>query len=237
MLLRNGVTLGKTTVMIDPGHGGPVDTGAVAPTGMPEKELNLAVAEAVQVALGARGIVALLTRTADYSSPLYVRANLADTLEVDLMVSIHHNAPSPPPSNEPGIEVFFQDGSSRSQRLGGLLWEHSMDALGEFEVNWVAAEDSGVMTVINTRGDDAYGIVRHPETTTVLIELGYISNRSEAELQASPLYRDAVGTALAEAIDLYLTTVEPGFGFVDGRVFDPRPGIAKDACIDPAMGN
>jgi len=237
VLLRDGAPLGKTTVLIDPGHGGPVDTGAVAPTGLPEKQLNLKVAEAVQVALADWGIVAVLTRTADYSSPLYVRANLADTLGADLMVSIHHNAPNPPASADPGIEVFVQNCSPQSERLGGLLWEYSMDALGEFEVDWVAADDAGVMTVLNSRGDDAYGIIRHPETTTVLIELGYMSNSAEAELHEDPNYSKAVGAALAAAIDLYLTTEERGTGFVEGRIFDPRPGIARDACIDPEMGN
>ena len=153
------------------------------------------------------------------------------------MVSIHHNAPNPPSSSEPGVEVFIQAGSPQSERLGGLLWEYSMDALGEFEVDWVAADDAGVMTVINTRGDDAYGIIRHPETTTVLMELGYMSNRAESDLHEDPLYSGAVGSALADAIDDYLNTKRPGSGFVEGRTFDPRPGIAQEACVDPELGN
>ncbi|MFV1960388.1 MAG: N-acetylmuramoyl-L-alanine amidase, partial [Acidimicrobiia bacterium] len=73
LMMRKGKAIGKTTVVVDPGHGGSIDTGAVAPTGMPEKTLNLKVAEAVADALEDRSIAAVLTRTADYASPLSVR--------------------------------------------------------------------------------------------------------------------------------------------------------------------
>jgi len=104
-----------------------------------------------------------------------------------------------------------------------------------FDIAWVSAEDAGVMTVLNTRGDDAYGIIRTPITTTALIELGYISSRAEAELYQDPDYPVAAATAVTEAVELYLTTAEPGSGFVEGRVFNPNPGVGKDVCVEPAL--
>lgn len=234
--VHQGTPIRRATVVIDPGHGGPIDTGAVAPTGMPEKELNLDVARQVIRELAARDIDAVLTRTDDYATPLSVRANLADSLGAEMMVSIHHNAPTPGPSHVPGIEVFIQSGSVDSGRLGGLLWKSTMSALSTFDVDWVAAADAGVMTVLNTRGDDAYGIIRHPNTPTVLIELGYISNRAEAELYQRPEYSLRAGISIAEAIDQYLHTLESGSGFVEGRVFNPAPGVGKDVCTDPPLG-
>ncbi|MEA1904210.1 MAG: N-acetylmuramoyl-L-alanine amidase [Actinomycetota bacterium] len=233
--LGEGTPIYETTVVIDPGHGGMVDTGAVAPTGMPEKVLNLNVAYQVIDALTRRGIDAILTRTDDYASPLSVRANLADTLGAEIMVSIHHNSPSPGPSREPGIEVFVQQESDLSGRLGGLLFEHAMAGLGSFNVNWVGAADAGVMTVLSTRGDDAYGIIRHPDTPTALIELGYLSNRSEAALHQTPEYLSVAGEAIADAIEDYLNTDESGSGFVRGRVFNPQPGVGRDVCVDPPL--
>lgn len=233
--LSHGTPITAVDVIVDPGHGGPIDTGAVAPTGMPEKELNLEVAHLTKSLLAVRGINAVLTRTADYPTPLSVRANLADQLQATLMVSIHHNAPTPGGSTLPGIEVFIQNDSDRSKRLGGLLWESGMAGLGVFDVAWVAAEDAGVMTVLNTRGDDAYGIIRTPATPTALIELGYISSRPEAELHQDPNYVLAAARAMSEAIERYLTTQEPGSGFVEGRVFNPSPGVGKDVCVDPDL--
>ncbi len=234
--LSHGTPLTEVEVVLDPGHGGPIDTGAVAPTGMPEKRLNLEVAQLVQSFLAVRGITSVLTRTDDYASPLSVRANFADALEASVMVSIHHNAPTPEPSAAPGIEVFVQRDSDASRRLGGLLWQSGMAGLGVFDIAWVSAEDAGVMTVLNTRGDDAYGIIRAPKTPTALIELGYISSRPEAQLHQDPNYAIVAARAVTDAIELFLTTEEQGSGFVAGRVFNPNPGVGKDVCVDPDLG-
>ena len=233
--VEEGRLLGPTQVVVDPGHGGPTDTGAVGANGLAEKAINLEVARLVVAELETRGVGAVLTRTGDYTSPLFVRAHLADTLEAELMVSIHHNAPTPGPSERPGIEIFIQRESDASARLGGLLWEHTQSALGSFDVAWTAADDSGVMTVLNSRGDDAYGILRHPETTTALVELGYLSNRAEAEFFDTAEYPPAAAVALADAIERFLSTDETGSGFVEGRVFNPRPGVSQDVCEDPEL--
>lgn len=230
-----GDPIADATVVIDPGHGGEVDTGAMAPTGVTEKQLNLAVAEMSRWILRLRGIDAVLTRTGDYASRLWVRSNLADALGADVLVSVHHNAPTPPPSEAPGIEIFIQKESPDSARLGGILWEETRRGLGRFDIAWAAADDAGVMTVLNTRGNDAYGMIRHPKTPAVLVELGYISNRAEAELHQRPAYTWYAALAVADGISRYLETEDPGSGFVEGRVFNPRPGIGVDACRDPEL--
>jgi N-acetylmuramoyl-L-alanine amidase len=233
--LAHGTPLYGVQVVLDPGHGGPADPGARAPTGLSEDDLNLRVVQATAEMLRERGVSVVLTRTGDYTSPLSVRAALADALGADLMLSIHHNAPTQGSASQPGIEVFYQSGSPESKRLGGLVWEYAMEALAAFDINWVAAADAGVMTVLNTRGIDAYGIIRHPDTVTALIELGYISNRPEAELFATPEYVTAASTALADAITAYLETGQAGDGYVAGRVFNPLPGVSRSVCVDPAL--
>ena len=233
--LADGTPLYGVQVVLDPGHGGSADPGARAPTGLSEDDLNLKVVQATADVLGERGVSVVLTRTGDYTSPLSVRAALADALGADLMLSIHHNAPTQGSASQPGIEVFYQSGSPESKRLGGLAWEYAMEALAAFDINWVAAADAGVMTVLNTRGIDAYGIIRHPDTVTALIELGYISNRAEAELFATPEYVTAASTALADAITAYLETDQGGGGYVTGRVFDPLPGVSRSVCVDPPL--
>lgn len=234
--VATGVPLGPVDVVIDPGHGGPIDTGAVAPTGLVERDLNLDLATLTERRLRVRGFTVAMTRTADYATPLEVRAHLADRLKARIMVSIHHNAPTPGPSDVPGVEVFVQNDSEESQRLGGLLWAHTMEALGKFDIAWSAASDAGVMTVLNTRGSDAYGILRRPATPSALLELGYLSNRAEAELFATPEYVMAASVAVADAIEAYLTTDAVGVSLGEGRVFDPNPGVGKDVCVEPDLG-
>jgi len=230
--LTEGTPIHHVDVVIDPGHGGPIDTGAVAPTGLKEKDLNLTVSFEIQRILTERGIASMLTRVGDYPVPIPTRARYADIAGATALVSIHHNAPAAPASNIPGIEIFVQQDSSESMRLGGLLFEETMDALGQFQVDWDRSPDAGVMTVVNPEGRDAYGMIRRPETTSALIELGYIANRAEAELYATPEYVPAAATAVADAIETFLTTNAPGSGFVEGRVFRPNRGVGQDVCIE-----
>ena len=231
-----GTPIYKTTVVIDPGHGGPRDTGAVGPGGLVEKDLNLSVARSVVFLLEMRGISAILTRTGDYPTRLFVRSQLADSLDAEVLVSIHHNSPSGSPSPHPGTDAFIQTDSPDSARLGGLLWKRVTDAFSIVDVDWTAAPDSGVMTVQNTRGLDAYGMLRHPETPSVLLELGYISNPSEARFFSKDIYPFYAAWAIVDAIVAYLETDEPGVELQAGRVFNPQPGIGSDACVDPDLG-
>ncbi len=235
-----GTPIYRADVVLDPGHGGDIETGAVGLNGLVEKDLNLSVAQATARNLTDRGYDVVLTRTSDYRVPLSVRAGLANWLDAGALVSIHHNAPNARRSSEPGTEVFTQSGSDESARLGALIWEDVMAALGEFDdVSWVAAPDAGALEVLGTDGDDAYGMVRRPTVPAVLAELGYLSNRSEAELFATSAYVEAMGEALSEAIERFLESSDPGSGHItDPRVFDPRGGTGGEAgCVDPDLYN
>jgi N-acetylmuramoyl-L-alanine amidase len=235
-MVSEGTPVRRTAVVLDPGHGGEVDTGAVGANGLMEKHLNLNVAHAVQAVLIGRDIPVLLTRTGDYASRLGVRTDLADRVDAELLLSIHHNAPTPASSPTPGTEVFIQSASEGSHRLGGLVYTRVKDALSEFNVDWTAAPDAGVLTVLSTRGNDAYGILRGPSTVSVLAELAYISHPPEAELFATPEYMDAVSEALADAVERYLETEATGAGYVaEPRVFNPQPGIGSSLCVDPLL--
>ncbi len=236
--IGNGELVGPVSVVLDPGHGGPVDSGAVGANGLREADLNLTLALATENLLVERGISVVLTRTADYPVRLGVRSQLADDLGAEILVSIHHNAPTPGPSDVPGTEIFIQSNSERSRRLGGLVWEHVVAALSQIEgVDWSGAQDSGVLRVLNTGGEDAYGMVRLPETVSVLAELAYLSNSSEAEMLATEEYEAAASVALADAIETYLEGDDLGAGYVnEPRVFNPQPGISADVCEDPELG-
>jgi N-acetylmuramoyl-L-alanine amidase len=235
-VVAGGTPIGPVGVVIDPGHGGEVDTGAVGANGLMGKDLNLVVAQSVEAKLIVRGIPVILTRTADYASRLGVRTGLADRLQADLLLSVHHNAPTPGPSQRPGTEVFIQHESAESRRLGGLVWTHVVAALAPFRVDWSAAPDAGVLSVLSSRGNDAYGINRNAETVSVLAELGYLSNPPEAELFATSEYVEKAAQALVDAIEDYLGTDAPGAGFVaEPRIFNPQPGIGAGACVDPVL--
>ncbi|HEY6627919.1 MAG TPA: N-acetylmuramoyl-L-alanine amidase [Acidimicrobiia bacterium] len=236
--IGNGEPVGKVEVVLDPGHGGPIDSGAVGANGLREADVNLKVAKATERLLKERGIDVVLTRTANYAVRIPVRAQLADDLGAEILVSIHHNAPTPESSTAPGTEIFIQSDSEHSRRLGGLIWEHVVSELSKIQgVQWHAAPDAGVLLVMNSRGEDSYGMVRLPETPSVLAELAYMSAPNEAEMLATSEYTDRASEALADAVQTYLQGTDLGSGYIDEpRVFNPQAGISADNCEDPDLG-
>lgn len=234
-VLTEGMPVYEVEVVIDPGHGGPIDTGAVGATGLAEKDINLQVSLALRDLLRERGISPLLTRTGDYPIPIRTRSAYSDIVGANALVSIHHNAPAAPASDIPGVEIFVRNGTPESARLGGLIYDRTMAAFGEFDVEWNRAPDAGVMTVLNSEGADAYGMVRLPEAPSALAELGYIANPAEAELFADPAYVPAAATAVADAIEAFLTSEESGSPLGEGRDFNPAGGVGQDQCIEPDL--
>lgn len=233
--LTQGTPVYEVDVVIDPGHGGPIDTGAVGANGLSEKEINLTVSLAIHEKLTDRGIASFLTRTGDYPIPIRTRSVYSDLVGARALVSIHHNAPQAPVSDIPGIEIFVQSTEPESARLGGLIYDHSMQALSQFDVAWQRSPDAGVMTVLNSDGRDAYGMVRRPEAASALVELGYMANPAEAELFTDPAYVASVSTAVANAIEAFLMSEETGSPLVEGRNFNPARGVGADRCIEPDL--
>ena len=227
--IATGEPVENVQVVIDPGHGGRWETGAVGGNGLAERDLNLTLGRAVATELAGRGIGAALTRTGDYGTPLAVRAAFADALSADALISIHHNAPTTSLGSTPGTEVYVQSTSpgaprATSARLGALLYEEITAALARFEgIRWSRLPNAGVLRVLSPhdRGD-AYGMIRRPATPAVLVEYGYLSNPSEARLFATDEYIRAAATATADAVEAYLNTDRRGTGHIHRpRVFDP----------------
>lgn len=235
VLMTEGAPVHEVDVVIDPGHGGPIDTGALGANGVAEKDINLDVGLAFHQMLIERGIHALLTRTGDYPIPIRTRTAYSNLVGARATVSIHHNAPQAPASEIPGVEIFVKTQNPESARLGGLIYERSMQALGQFEVAWQRSPDAGVMTVLNSEGEDAYGMVRLPDGPSTLVELGYIANPAEAELYTDPSYVATVSAALADAVEAFLASDATGAPLVEGRHFNPARGVGRDQCIEPDL--
>jgi N-acetylmuramoyl-L-alanine amidase len=235
-LVEAGQTITGADVVIDPGHGGD-ELGAADVPDLSEAKLNLLLARATATVLRERGVSVVLLRNADYRIPISRRAEIADRIAPKAFVSIHHNTPASRPSTDPGTEVYVQNGSPESRRLGGLLYEEVFQALKQFEIEWTARDDAGVLVVLNDRDEDAYGIARYPLTTSALVEMAYLGNPAEAELLATEQYLDVGGLALADGIERFLSTEDPGSGYIENpRRFNPS-GLTggSSGCTDPVL--
>ena len=93
-------------IVVDPGH---PPGGATGPTGYREAEANLAVALELRTLLEKGGAQVLMTRTSDVSVPLSWRPLFADSVNADLLISIHNNAlpDGVNPFTNSGTSVFY----------------------------------------------------------------------------------------------------------------------------------
>jgi len=232
-----GRSAGAPVIVLDPGHGG-AEPGAVSPDGLAESGINLAVALHAQTALEAAGVKALLTRTGDYEVTLATRSELARSVAPKALVSIHHNAEPDGPRDTPGAETYYQIGSADSKRLAGLVYEEVVRAMSQYRVAWVADRDAGAKYRPGSNGD-YYAMLRQPgKVVSVLAELAFISNPAEAELIARADVQRVEGQAVARGIVRYLSTRDPGSGFVEPypRPAPPSsPGGLGRGCRDPQL--
>lgn len=93
-------------ILVDPGH---PPAGATGPTGLREAEANLAVALALRPMLEREGAQVVMTLTTDVPVALGERPRLAESLNADLLISIHNNAlpDGVNPFSASGTSVFY----------------------------------------------------------------------------------------------------------------------------------
>jgi N-acetylmuramoyl-L-alanine amidase len=231
-----GDPLRGADVVLDPGHGGN-EPGAVGPTGLVEKDVNLSVAEDVRSLLEAQGASVVLTRTSDQNTTLATRAKIATNLQPKVFVSIHHNAEPDGPSATPGNETYYQIASADSKRLAGLIWEEITGIFIPYGAAWVADTDHGAKYREGSRGD-YYGILRLAAgVPTVLSEAAFITNPPEEALLRTAEFRHAEAVAIATAITRFVTTPDPGSGFVTPypREEPAGGGGGPEGCVDPPL--
>jgi N-acetylmuramoyl-L-alanine amidase len=259
-----GFDFSAATIVIDPGHGGPWNTGAASPSGLSEKVVNLDIARRVvdllrephridwetgEIFVGdevpAAGWV-LITRvgdeeTGDYEAGLTFRSTLANSANADAMVAIHNNAGWEVGLDHPGSDVYYQSQIPDSRRFARIMVREFLRSFASFEADWVGAEVTGAKSRLSPRDDNPqyYGILRRSEMPTVISEGAYIANQSEADLLATPEFRQAYADAVYRALVLFLATDDTG----DANDTDPEiwagtagSGDARPDCVIPAQG-
>lgn len=233
-----GAQLSGATVVLDPGHGGD-EPGAVGPAGTTEKDVNLAIALEAERQLEAQGATVVLTRTGDYRITIASRAAIAQALQPTLFLSIHHNAEPDEHRSTPGAETYYQIASADSKRLSGLVHEELFAAFSAYQVDWVADLDAGAKYRPRSGGGDYYGVLsRTAGIPAVLSEAAFISNPPEEALLVDPAFQAVEAGAFTRAIVRYVTTDDPGSGFVVPypRTEPAGSGGGAAGCVDPPLG-
>lgn len=91
-------------IAVDPGHC--PDPGAIGPTGLEEKVVNLEIAKKLKKILEKNGAEVFMTRSGMDSVALYDRPKIAIEENCDILISVHNNA------LPDGINPFYNNGTS-----------------------------------------------------------------------------------------------------------------------------
>jgi N-acetylmuramoyl-L-alanine amidase len=169
------------TVMIDAGHGGTTDPGAVF-EGRQEKDDNLRLALAVGKILEENGVNVLYTRTEDvYQRPIE-KAQIANASGADFFISFHRNS-SPQPNQYSGVETLvYRDTGDKAQMA---------EAINQ-NLEQVGFKNLGV----NERPDLI--VLRRTRMPAVLVETGFIN--TDADNQLFDERFDEIAQAIADGI-------------------------------------
>jgi N-acetylmuramoyl-L-alanine amidase len=216
----------KLLVVLDPGHGGD-DPGTLGARGVREKDITLAVARSARRRLEARGFAVLLTRDRDRTLSLEERTAIAEGANGDVFVSIHVNA-APRPRVQ-GIETYYLDANHERHALRVAARESGVDpgqlddlqrVLAGFKLSEVGSRSALLARSVHHELVDgvreAYGSVddlgvkRGPfhvlflsDAPAVLVEIGFLSNPTEAARLRSPLYREVVAEQIARGLSRF----------------------------------
>ncbi len=223
-MLAAQLGLSVRTIIIDPGHGGK-DPGTMH-NGVVEKDVNLDIAKRLKTILDKLGYKVLLTRTTNKGISLSERVQFSRRNKGDLFVSIHVNAAEN--TSISGLETYILDfartsSASRlatvenadSGRLGDMdkilteiltgartnesrrLAENIQKSiLSYLKKNGATTRDGGV------KGAPFFVLVGS-SMPSVLVEVGYCSNKKEASRLKTTKHRQRLAQGLANGIHAY----------------------------------
>ncbi len=226
------------TVAVDAGHGGE-DEGARGAGGLLEKDLVLDVVRRLATDLRRRGLRVVLTRDADVFVPLEERTWIANDARADLFLSVHANAAED--HDVRGTETYFM-ALQASDEAARRVAERENAAFGEAGKLAIARDDSflallgDLITGDYARDSDEFaklaqaqlasidarsrGVKQAPfvvlanvQMPSVLVEIGFLTNRHDERRLAAPETRDRIVAALSRAVREF------------GRRFDARRGV------------
>lgn len=234
--LRGALGLKVKTVVIDPGHGGH-DSGAVGPTGLKEKDVNLNIAKALKSIIEENGSdvgisKVLLTREDDRFIPLEERTAIAKKYNADIFISIHCNASKN--NNAYGIETyilsFTKDPESlivaarenaTTQRglsdLRDIIKKYLLSSKIEESTRFATYVQRSVVTNVSIKYNSIKnkGVKKAPfivligaDIPSILVETSFITNTREEKRLKSSNYLNQIAKGIYTGIKSYSTEVE-----------------------------
>ena len=185
-------------IIIDAGHGGD-DGGAVSIGGICEKDLNLAMSKSLSSNLEAMGYHVIMTRTDDTDTDgeegfnkrkdILNRLKYTEQYPNSLFISVHMNSSTS--STDKGFTVFYGEKNELSKKIA----ENIYYAVENF------AYTSRLRDV--KEAPDSVYLMNNCTVPAILVECGFISNKTDEALLIDEKYREDLSYILACGIDKF----------------------------------
>ncbi|WP_432734453.1 N-acetylmuramoyl-L-alanine amidase [Maridesulfovibrio sp. FT414] len=217
------------TIMLDPGHGGK-DPGAMA-NGLKEKDINLRFAQILAAKLKKAGFTVLYTRADDTFIPLEERTAMANIKKADMFISMHCNAHRSSSIN--GIETYTLNLARNRNSVRVAARENAVSAkrisdlqviLTDLMLNSKMKESKDLAQNIHTGSlasirkqwsvndqgvrEAPFYVLMGAKMPSVLIELGYLTNRTEAKRLKSDKYLSFIADGIVQGVLEYKKQIE-----------------------------
>lgn len=223
----------RPVVVLDPGHGG-IDNGTQAPSGESEKTIVLDFALALRERIEKSGKYrVVMTRSDDTFIPLGDRVKIARNNTAALFVSIHADALPKKEGDAQGATIYtLSDKASDIEAEKLAEAENKADAIAGVNLTEEPAEVADILIELTQRetrtfssrfarmlANDMKNVARmhkHPlksagfrvlkahDIPSVLIELGYVSNKDDLQHLVSESWRSRTVGSVAQAVDAFL---------------------------------
>ena len=219
-------------IVLDPGHGGP-DPGAIGTSGAREKDIVLAAALELKALLEATGRYhVVLTREGDWILRLASRVHFARVAPADLFISIHADSIGNSRVRGVGVYTLSETASdeeaemlARSENKADLI--QGVDFVGieydsittnilidlaQRDTKNASSEFAGILADELTRVAElrrnahrfaGFRVLKAPDVPSVLIEMGFMSNRIEERQMQNPAWRRTFLSGVVRAIDRF----------------------------------
>jgi N-acetylmuramoyl-L-alanine amidase len=224
---------GKKIIVLDPGHGG-IDPGAISRAGTKEKDVVLAFASVLRKALLATGkYEVVMTRSDDRFISLKNRVIVARDRNADLFLAIH--ADTVRGKDARGVTIYtLSDKASdaeaealakrenRADIIGGLDLETETEEITDILIDLAQRESKNHAMFFSKKAvthlkpltlmtgkplrSAGFMVLKAPDVPSVLLELGFLSSKSDEKLLTSTAWQAKIANAFATAIDAYFAT-------------------------------
>jgi N-acetylmuramoyl-L-alanine amidase len=221
----------RPVIVIDPGHGGP-DNGTQS-GGESEKNLVLGFALTLRDRIEKSGKYrVVMTRTDDTFIPLADRVRIARNQSAALFVSIHADALPRREGDAQGATIYtLSDRASDAEAERLAEAENKADAIGGVNLTEEPTDVADILIDLAQRETRTFShrfartlmnemksttrmhkhplksagfrVLKAPDVPSVLIELGYVSNKDDLEHLVSENWRSRTVGSVAHAIDTF----------------------------------